>query len=84
MLALIHQNPNLLTMKKFILLIILAFLSSFYSHAQEFGFGVRGGISTFKIGDITTVGSNGPQGPIAGLNFEPTNDLGFQFGSYFL
>lgn len=51
--------------------------------AQEFGFGVKGGLNTFSIGDIITVGSNGANGPVAGLIFEPQKDIGFQFGAYF-
>jgi hypothetical protein len=51
--------------------------------SQEFGFGVRGGLNTYSIGNIVTVGSNGSNGPVAGLNFEPVKDIGFQFGGYF-
>jgi len=66
-------------------ILLLAFFLSFgyIVSAQEFGFGVRGGINTYSIGDIITVGSNGPQGPAAGLVFEPVKDIGYQFGGYF-
>jgi len=70
-------------MKKFVFLIVFTYLSILYASAQEYGFGVRGGINTYSIGDIVTVGSNGPQGPEAGLVFEPVKDIGFQFGGYF-
>ena len=52
--------------------------------AQEFGFGLRGGINTYSIGEIITVGSNGPNGPEAGLVFDPVKDVGYQFGGYFV
>jgi len=70
-------------MNKRILLIAFFLSLSFFVNAQEFGFGVRGGINTYSIGDIETVGSNGPDGPPAGLVFEPVKDIGFQFGGYF-
>jgi len=52
--------------------------------SQEFGFGLRGGINTYSIGEIVTVGSNGPSGPAAGLVFDPVKDIGYQFGGYFV
>ena len=63
----------------------VALLFSIYLplQSQEFGFGVKGGLNTISIGDIITVGSNGANGPVAGLVFEPQKDLGFQFGGYF-
>ncbi|RIA10370.1 outer membrane protein with beta-barrel domain [Flavobacteriaceae bacterium MAR_2010_72] len=70
-------------MKKHVLLIVFSLISMAFIQAQEFGFGVRGGLNTYTIGDIITVGSNGPQGPDAGINFEPVKDIGFQAGGYF-
>ena len=70
-------------MNKRILLLAFSLFSFLFINAQEFGFGIRGGINTYSIGDIVTVGSNGPQGPVAGLVFEPVKDIGYQFGGYF-
>ena len=70
-------------MNKRILLLAFSLFSFLYINAQEYGFGVRGGINTYSIGDIVTVGSNGPSGPAAGLVFEPVKDIGYQFGGYF-
>ncbi|TVZ59054.1 outer membrane protein with beta-barrel domain [Flavobacteriaceae bacterium MAR_2010_105] len=70
-------------MKKHVLLIVFSLISMAFIQAQEFGFGIRGGLNTYTIGDIITVGSNGPQGPDAGINFEPVKDIGFQAGAYF-
>ena len=70
-------------MKKRYLLLVFSLLSFLFVNAQEYGFGVRGGINTYSIGNIITVGSNGPQGPPAGLTFEPVKDMGYQFGGYF-
>ena len=71
-------------MKSNYLLIGLLFYLSLPLQAQEFGFGVRGGFNTYSIGEIITVGSNGPNGPEAGLVFDPVEDIGFQFGGYFV
>jgi len=70
-------------MNKRILLLAFSLFSFLNINAQEYGFGIRGGINTYSIGDIVTVGSNGPQGPAAGLVFEPVKDIGYQFGAYF-
>lgn len=70
-------------MKSNYLLIGLLFCFAFSLNAQEFGFGVRGGFNTYTIGEIVTVGSNGANGPVAGLVFEPVKDIGYQFGGYF-
>jgi len=70
-------------MNKRILLLAFSLLFCLLINAQEYGFGVRGGINTYSIGDIVTVGSNGPSGPVADLVFEPTKDIGYQFGGYF-
>ncbi len=70
-------------MRSHYLLISLLFCYAFSLNAQEFGFGVRGGFNTYTIGEIVTVGSNGTNGPVAGLVFEPVKDIGFQFGGYF-
>lgn len=70
-------------MRKNLLFIVFSLFSIIYVTAQEYGFGVRGGINTYSIGNIITVGSNGPDGPAAGLIFEPVKDIGFQFGGYF-
>ena len=67
-------------MNKRILLLAFSLFSFLYLNAQEYGFGVRGGINTYSIGDIVTVGSAGPP---PGLVFEPVKDIGFQFGGYF-
>jgi hypothetical protein len=70
-------------MKKRLLLIVFSIIPLITISSQEYGFGVRGGLNNYSIGDIITVGSNGPSGPPAGLNFEPVKDIGFQFGAYF-
>jgi len=70
-------------MKKHYLLTVLTLMSIVYINAQEYGFGIRGGINTYSIGNIVTVGSNGSTGPVAGLTFEPVKDIGYQFGGYF-
>jgi len=67
-------------MKKYYLLTVMTLLLSLCVGAQEYGFGVRGGINTYSIGNIITVGSAGPP---PGLIFEPTKDIGYQFGGYF-
>jgi hypothetical protein len=69
-------------MKKSYLLSVFTLLLFAIVNAQEYGFGVRGGINTYSIGTIITVGSNGTQGPPAGLIFEPVKDIGYQFGGY--
>ena len=71
-------------MKLNYLLIGISLCLSQLLQSQEFGFGVRGGLNTYAIGDIVTVGSNGPNGPEAGLVFAPVKDIGFQFGGYFV
>ncbi|MGM5470716.1 hypothetical protein ACS386_10620 [Flavobacteriaceae bacterium LMO-SS05] len=70
-------------MKNRYLLTVFSLFSILFVSAQEYGFGVRGGLNTYRIGSIVTVGSNGPQGPPAGLVFEPVKDIGYQFGGYF-
>ena len=67
-------------MKKLLLLIVLALTAISFASAQEYGFGVRGGINTYSIGNIVTVGSAGPP---PGLIFKPNKDIGYQFGGYF-
>lgn len=67
-------------MKKNYLLTVITLLFIVSVEAQEYGFGVRGGINTYSIGNIVTVGSAGPP---PGLIFEPTKDIGYQFGGYF-
>jgi len=71
-------------MRKCLLLTVVSLICIAFANSQEYGFGVRGGLNTYKIGSIVTVGSNGPQGPDAGLVFQPVKDIGFQFGGYFL
>ena len=68
---------------KDLLLLLFISLAITVTQAQEYGFGVRGGINNYSIGNIITVGSNGTNGPIAGLVFEPVKEMGFQFGGYF-
>ena len=58
-------------MRKCLLLTVVFLLCIVFANSQEYGFGVRGGLNTYKIGSIVTVGSNGPQGPDAGLVFQP-------------
>ena len=58
-------------MRNCLLLTVVFLLCIAFAYSQEYGFGVRGGINTYKIGSIVTVGSNGPQGPEAGLVFHP-------------
>lgn len=76
------EPKSTLFMKKRYLLSVFSLLFFVITYAQEYGFGVRGGINTYSIGNIITVGSNGPQGPPAGLTFEPVKDIGYQFGGY--
>ena len=68
-------------MKQPQILVLLLFLCAF-ANAQEFAIGIKGGINNNSIGDIITVGSNGANGPVAGLNFEPVKEIGYQFGAF--
>ena len=74
-------KPTINTMNKPHILVILLFLCSI-GNTQEYAIGIKGGLNYYNIGDIVTVGSNGPQGPVAGLIFEPVNDIGYQFGAF--
>jgi len=74
-------KPTLITMNKSQIIVLLLFICAF-GNAQEYAIGIKGGLNYYNIGDIITVGSNGPQGPVAGLIFEPVKDIGFQFGAF--
>ena len=74
-------KPTIKTMKKPQILVLLLLLCSFLN-AQEYAIGIKGGLNYYNIGDIVTVGSNGPQGPVAGLIFEPVKEIGYQFGAF--
>ncbi len=68
-------------MKQPLILVLLLTLCSF-ANSQKYAIGIKGGLNYYNIGDIVTVGSNGPQGPVAGLIFEPVKDIGYQFGAF--
>ena len=74
-------KPTIKNMNKPQILVLLLFLCSLLN-AQEYAVGVKGGLNYYNIGDIITVGSNGPQGPVAGLIWEPVKDIGYQFGAF--
>jgi len=74
-------KPTIKSMNKPHILILLLFLCSI-GNTQEYAIGLKGGLNYYNIGDIITVGSNGPQGPAPGLLFEPNNEIGYQFGAF--
>lgn len=70
-------------MKKYYLFTVITLLSVVFGEAQEYGFGVQGGINTYKIGSVNSRGGSIAAGKPNEL-FQPKKALGYQFGGYFL
>ncbi|MDO1499954.1 outer membrane beta-barrel protein [Winogradskyella maritima] len=70
-------------MKFKVLLIGLLLFAMPITQAQEFGFGIRGGLNTYSIGDINSRGGSISSGQPDEL-FSPVKDMGFQAGAYFV
>jgi hypothetical protein len=70
-------------MKKSYLLTVLSLFSILFVNAQEYGFGVQGGLNTYKIGSVNSRGGSIQAGKPNEL-FQPKKAMGFQVGAYFI
>lgn len=64
-------------------LLLLFFLAIFcFTSAQEYTFGIRGGLNQYTIGELYSRGGSIAVGK-ANETFYPNKDIGYQFGGYF-
>jgi len=70
-------------MKKLLLLIVLALSTINYTSAQDYGFGLQGGLNTYKIGSVNSRGGSIAAGKPDEI-FQPKKTIGYQFGAYFV
>ena len=73
-------NPTIKTMKQPQILVLLLLFCSF-TNAQEYAFGIKGGLNYYNIGDINSRGGSFQTGHPDEV-FSPINEMGIQYGAF--